>query len=1016
VTKDCRNDCVDPLRFPRVVFNRPGLSRIKYRLGSYADIRKALLRNLDQTPGLSQWTHRGGDDPGIALLEGASILGDILTFYQELYANEAYLRTAQWRDSIADLVRLLGYRLSPGLGGHATFAFEITGDAPVTIPSGFPIKAEVAGIEKPADFETGDPAVAYPWLSRFNVFRPLVQPLVTAATSEFYIDTPDQLTSPVVLRQGDRLLVGVGDPGAPGRINNSETVVVDSTRVLHGTTLIKIKGGLQSGTNTTVLVAYKLGRTFRHFGHNGPRTKIIPPVKLLSTSLTSGDPIPLLIPLPEVTIPVPEVTVQIAAQPIPVPAGSVQGPPLKIPVEGNTGNFLASVRIPSATPQVIEVLPGPPGFPPNWSINTTAITVPTPSVAVPASSVTAPASSVTVPASSVKTTPSPLQFTPPRPPPLQTLMTTNLPPLAEVSINFFRSLNSATSTSAQTIIEPTLGATEFPLDADVQDLSAGVAVIAQFPAFTNASHTLKEERTVVRTIGSIRPISVTWGLLSSNTTLVTLGDTLGTTTDLSTDIREFEFQETLSPQLTLKAAMQEDPGTTEGVDLLYYGSDSQAEDLKNRRVMFEKPGATTFDAVVTAVEKDSSLLATRQLVRRIKLDKKVTYADFPNLKPFVTVYGNLVDASQGKSETAVPLGNGDNRLVFQSFKVPKAPVTYLISDTDTPPEVPELQIYINDRLWKRVPSFFDRRPEEEIYIVREDTDNNSWVQFGDGVTGSRLPSGVKNVVAKSRTGTGAFGALKPDTKVQAGGRLERLDKIQMPDVAAGGSRPEDGDNAREAAPGKVQSLDRLVSVEDFESETLAISGVTKASAAWQLVHNIPEIVVTVLMETGRGDEFTDVRTTLAGYSRGRGSGRNPIAVLQGYLEYVVINATFGYDSTYREEDIRKAVQKALGINGGKPNVVDDQSGLFSVRRRGFGQREYITSIAGTIQKVAGVTWAYVTRFESLGVVPDPTVLTPPSAAIAMQAIVGCDNQNVLSLYVGHLQLAGVAEAVAEVKP
>jgi hypothetical protein len=128
VTQDCRNDCVDRLRFPRAVNNRPGLSHIQYRLGSYADIREALLRNLDKTPGLSQWTHRGADDPGIALLEGASILGDILTFYQELYANEAYLRTAQWRDSIADLVRLLGYRLSPGLGGHATFAFEITGD------------------------------------------------------------------------------------------------------------------------------------------------------------------------------------------------------------------------------------------------------------------------------------------------------------------------------------------------------------------------------------------------------------------------------------------------------------------------------------------------------------------------------------------------------------------------------------------------------------------------------------------------------------------------------------------------------------------------------------------------------------------------------------------------------------------------------------------------------------------------------------------------------------------------
>jgi hypothetical protein len=420
--------------------------------------------------------------------------------------------------------------------------------------------------------------------------------------------------------------------------------------------------------------------------------------------------------------------------------------------------------------------------------------------------------------------------------------------------------------------------------------------------------------------------------------------------------------------------------------------------------------------MVTTVEEDlDPILAARARVRRITLHTKVAYSDFPNLNPWVTVYGNLVDATQGKTETPVPLGNGDNRLAFQSFKVPKAPVTYLISDTDTPPEVPRLQIYVNDRLWKRVASFFGRQPDDDIYIAREDSDNNTWVQFGDGQTGVRLPSGVNNVVARWRTGTGAFGALKPGTKVQAGGRLERLDKIQMPDVAAGGSQPEDGDSARDAAPGKIQSLDRLVSVHDFESETLAISGVTKAAAAWQLVDNVPEVVVTVLMATGRGDEIDDVRSTIAGYTRGRGPGRFPVTVVVGQLQYVVINATFGYDSTYREEDITKAIARALGVNSGKPNVADDQSGLFSVRQRRFGQREYATSVGGTIQQVDGVIWVRITRLESIGVMDDPTVFTPLTPPTAAEPIVSCVSQNVLSLYAGHLQVAGVAEVVAEVK-
>ena len=106
--------CTRPLVFPARPDNRPALPRIGYRIGSYSDFREHLMRRLDATPALAHWTHREPDDPGIALLECAAVLGDILTFYQELYANEVYLRTAAWRSSVAELVRLVGYRLAPG--------------------------------------------------------------------------------------------------------------------------------------------------------------------------------------------------------------------------------------------------------------------------------------------------------------------------------------------------------------------------------------------------------------------------------------------------------------------------------------------------------------------------------------------------------------------------------------------------------------------------------------------------------------------------------------------------------------------------------------------------------------------------------------------------------------------------------------------------------------------------------------------------------------------------------------
>src|SRR5690349_14813671 len=147
----CEPLIADNFRFPKAANNRPGLPRIAYRIGRYADFLEAMVRGIDAAPVLELWTHREADDPGIALLQGAAILGDILTFYQEQYANEAYLRTAAWRESIAELVRLTGYRLAPGIGGRATLAFEARGTSALTIREGFPVKLDLEGASVPAD-------------------------------------------------------------------------------------------------------------------------------------------------------------------------------------------------------------------------------------------------------------------------------------------------------------------------------------------------------------------------------------------------------------------------------------------------------------------------------------------------------------------------------------------------------------------------------------------------------------------------------------------------------------------------------------------------------------------------------------------------------------------------------------------------------------------------------------------------------------------------------------------------
>lgn len=967
---DCRNDCTEPLRFPKrpgqsfafgakqcfccangehtSADNRAGLSHINYRIGTYASIREFLLHNLNQTANLQAWTHRGADDPGIALLEGAAILGDILTFYQELYANEAYLPTATWRDSISELVRLVGYRLSPGMGGNATFAFEVKGTKAVTVPANFPVKAQLEGHDKPSEFETAGELNAYPWLSRFNLYRPFQTTQVTPKTTEFYITSPNQFLSPVAIKKGDRLLMGdmvTQDAGLPTKLAYAEIVIVDAVRELHGLSLIKIKGALQRTTTSNQVAAFKLGRTFHHFGYNGPQTIVKtpnPPTSIVTTMTSGGK----------------------------------QTTTTETQIDESTVSFYRSLT--GATSDSSS------------SISTR------PLIQISQASQSSPFS----------------QFS------SQASILGNMGiDLSNIGINWGGTgidLGGASADSSKTvrIVSPGLAKTEFPIDAEVQDLPTGVPFIVQ-GTFSKAESTADpSEFALVRRISKVKSVSMTWGQLTAMTSVVTLDSALDTSIDAygNADIRGISMHEVLSDALTVVAAQQETTAAT-GSTLAFYGTDAQVQSLMQRQIMLAYPASEAQVLTVVGVPNAPTAAPLAQQLQLITLSQSVSYASFPaDGAPLVTAYGNLAPATEGKSQPEAVLGNGDNTQVFQTFKVPKAPLTYLISSSNTPPETPELEVYVNGRLWQRVSTLFGRKASEEIYIVREDAEGNSWVQFGDGKTGARLPTGIKNVSAVYRTGTGAYGNLQAETKVQAGARLTGLDKVQMPDVATGGAEPEDGDNARRAAPGKIQSLDRLVSLQDFEIETSAIPGVARASAAWQLKDNLPAVVVTVLMETGRATERDAVQATLSGYNRMRGPQRFPVIAAEGKRLYVRVNAQVAIDPTFRAELLQPEIEMALGVTSGASSSREGQTGLFSLRRRRFGQSEYANSIEGAIQKVAGVVWVKVTAFNKLPDTDDPASLSLTTPPPTFQDAVACGDSQILSLYRTHLSLSFIVQA------
>lgn len=206
----------------------------------------------------------------------------------------------------------------------------------------------------------------------------------------------------------------------------------------------------------------------------------------------------------------------------------------------------------------------------------------------------------------------------------------------------------------------------------------------------------------------------------------------------------------------------------------------------------------------------------------------------------VTVNANVAAATHGETKIEV-LGNGDGSQEFQSFPLTFKPLTHL-SGTDPSGARSTLEIRVNEVLWKEAPSFHGLGPHDRRYIKRMGNDGKVTVSFGDGRTGARLPSGSQNVAATYRAGLGLEGMVKAGQISLLLTRPLGVGGVLNPNAPVGADNPEKLEDARRNAPLTVLTLDRIVSLRDYEDFARAFAGVGKAQARllWdggqQLIH------------------------------------------------------------------------------------------------------------------------------------------------------------------------------------
>jgi predicted phage baseplate assembly protein len=251
-----------------------------------------------------------------------------------------------------------------------------------------------------------------------------------------------------------------------------------------------------------------------------------------------------------------------------------------------------------------------------------------------------------------------------------------------------------------------------------------------------------------------------------------------------------------------------------------------------------------------------------------------------------------------------------------------------------------LQIRVNDVLWHEVPTLFGRTSREQIFTTELADDGSLTVRFGDGVRGARLPSGTQNVKARYRRGSGLDGLVGAGQLSTLLSRPPGLKSATNPLAAEGADEPESFAHAQQNAPLTVLTLDRVVSLEDYEDFSRAYSGIAKAKATWTWDGRTRGVFLTVAGPRGAGVSEALGRDLIQAI-HGAGDPFVPVRVESYEKTSFRLSGQIIVHPDHESEKVLAATLEALRA-------------AFSFEARSFGQPVMLSEVIALVQSIAGV--------------------------------------------------------------
>lgn len=256
---------------PARVENRPGLSAVAFRLGTFGSFRAAMVDRIANDPTLQALNTAAVDDHGVTFVELCAAVADVLTFYQERYVNEVWLGTAAQQRSVERLAELIGYRPTSGLAAEAWLAFTLEDGAVADIPAGLVVQSVPGPGEVPQTYETLSSLAADARLNALTarVAATPANPPFAAESTQVTLDPVSGPSSVAGMRGGDRVVLFGG--GAVENRTVEAVVTTEDQVVVRWTTPVKDLTGAAPR-------AYRCARVLRLFGGSAPRKWQVPTV------------------------------------------------------------------------------------------------------------------------------------------------------------------------------------------------------------------------------------------------------------------------------------------------------------------------------------------------------------------------------------------------------------------------------------------------------------------------------------------------------------------------------------------------------------------------------------------------------------------------------------------------------------------------------------------------------------------------------------------------------------------